>query len=139
MTLEEIRRITIVAMFSDDWLMERLVLKGGNELTVVYGISARTSLDIDFSIDGDFSEVDEAERRIGAALSRRFDLAGYTVFDYRFEKKPKLQRQDEAPRWGGYVAKFKIIETEQFRRLSSNVHELRKYAALTGPHQQRVF
>lgn len=35
--LERIKTLAIVAMFSDDDLMERLVLKGGNALDIVYG------------------------------------------------------------------------------------------------------
>ncbi|MGA2001426.1 MAG: nucleotidyl transferase AbiEii/AbiGii toxin family protein [Terriglobales bacterium] len=139
MTLAEIRKIAIISMFSDDWLMEKLVLKGGNALSLVYGISARTSLDLDFSIDGDFPEVREAHDRIEAALVRRFAAAGFTVFDFKFEQKPKLRGPDEAPRWGGYVAKFKIVETARFADLRTKIDELRKYAELTGPHQERVF
>ena len=45
--LDRIKRLAIVAMFSDDGLMEKLVLKGGNLLDLVYGISTRASLDVD--------------------------------------------------------------------------------------------
>jgi predicted nucleotidyltransferase component of viral defense system len=49
MDLEEVRRLTIIALFSDDELYEQIVLKGGNALNLVYGLSSRTSLDLDFS------------------------------------------------------------------------------------------
>jgi len=45
----DIRRTAIIAMFSDDVLMEQLVLKGGNALDLVHGLTALGSLDIDFS------------------------------------------------------------------------------------------
>ena len=48
MTFEEIRRITIIALFSDDELIDQLVLKGGNALRLIHKISSRTSLDLDF-------------------------------------------------------------------------------------------
>ena len=35
MDFDQIRRLTIVALFSDDELSERLVLKGGNALSLV--------------------------------------------------------------------------------------------------------
>ncbi len=38
MDLKDIRRLVIVALFSDDELMEKLVLKGGNALDVIYNI-----------------------------------------------------------------------------------------------------
>jgi predicted nucleotidyltransferase component of viral defense system len=57
--IDFVKRKTLVAMFSDDELMERLVLKGGNALDLVYGISTRASVDLDFSLDGEFSGIDE--------------------------------------------------------------------------------
>ena len=46
--IEKIKRLAIIAMFSDDDLMERLVLKGGNALDIVYEIGSRASMDLDF-------------------------------------------------------------------------------------------
>jgi hypothetical protein len=50
---ERIKRLVIIAMVSDDELLEKLVLKGGNLLDIAYGVSTRSSVDIDFSVDGD--------------------------------------------------------------------------------------
>ena len=50
MDFAEIRRLTIIALFADDELLRLLVLKGGNALTLVYKLSSRASLDLDFSI-----------------------------------------------------------------------------------------
>src|SRR5512146_1421142 len=58
MDLSDIRRLVIVAMFSDDVLFGRLVLKGGNAISLVYGYGTRGSLDVDFSIDGDFDDLE---------------------------------------------------------------------------------
>ena len=52
--LEEIKRLAIIAMFSDDVLMDTLVLKGGNALDIVYKIASRSSIDLDFSMEQDF-------------------------------------------------------------------------------------
>jgi len=46
----QIRRAAIAALFSDDVLTEYLVLKGGNALDLIYGITSRTSMDLDFSM-----------------------------------------------------------------------------------------
>ena len=64
MKFEEIRRLIITALFADDTLSEQLVLKGGNALTIVHKIGDRTSLDLDFSMAEDFSDLDAAKQRI---------------------------------------------------------------------------
>ena len=86
--LQRARTLVIVAMFSDDVLMRRLVLKGGNLMDLVYDISARSSLDVDFSIDGDFPDVEDLARRVEAALSSAFSEEGYVVFDVGFREAP---------------------------------------------------
>ena len=57
-----IRKIAIVALFADDFLFERLVLKGGNALGLALGMSSRTSLDLDFSIENDFDDLKDPLR-----------------------------------------------------------------------------
>jgi predicted nucleotidyltransferase component of viral defense system len=64
MDFAEVRRLTIVALFSDDLLFEQVVLKGGNALNLVYGLSPRTSLDLDFSLENDFADLDDTCNRI---------------------------------------------------------------------------
>ena len=66
----DIRRLAITAIFADDYLFERVVLKGGNALSLALGIGDRTSLDLDFSIENDFEDLPEAERHLKAALER---------------------------------------------------------------------
>src|SRR5258708_1408102 len=79
--LLEIRKLAIVAMFADDVLLQHLVLKGGNALDIVLGITGRTSVDLDFSIEGDFKDVNDIKRRAQKAIKDRFDSAGFEVFD----------------------------------------------------------
>jgi len=57
--LPRFEKLTIVALFSDDELFGQLVLKGGNALSLVYGLSSRSSLDLDFSIEKDFADLDD--------------------------------------------------------------------------------
>jgi len=72
MDFAAVRRLAIVALFSDDQLFEQIVLKGGNALRLVYGLSPRTSLDLDFSIEKDFGDVDDTRNRIFRAVKERF-------------------------------------------------------------------
>jgi predicted nucleotidyltransferase component of viral defense system len=91
MDFAEIRRLTIVALFSDDQLFEQLVLKGGNALSLVYGLSSRTSLDLDFSIEKDFADLDDTRKRIFRAVKERFSSAGFVVFDGKRQSNPSVQ------------------------------------------------
>lgn len=49
--LVAIRRIILTAVASDDYLVEQLVLKGGNAQELVHRIGSRASVDLDVSID----------------------------------------------------------------------------------------
>ena len=134
----EIRRLVIIAMFSDDSLYGQLVLKGGNAISLVYGLGKRSSLDVDFSIEGEFSDQEEIKGRIQRALTDRFDQAGYIIFDYRFELRPS-QGGEKNPRWGGYRVEFKLIEKTQYNKLTGEVESVRRNALVVGPAQQRTF
>lgn len=139
MTFEEIRRITIIALFSDDELIDQLVLKGGNALRLIHKISSRTSLDLDFSLATDFEDLDDARTRIFRALKDRFDSHGYVVFDEQLKRKPQLDGPDRRPWWGGYELKFKIIEKKKYRQLSNHPEKRSLDAQTVGPGQRRVF
>ena len=132
---EEVRRLTITALFSDDALFQQLVLKGGNAIALVHRLSARTSFDLDFSIEEDFDDIDEARRRCFSALKARFDSAGFVVFDEKMEAKPKLHGPDERPWWGGYELTFKLISKEKHERLKTRLNKMRISALVVGTSQ----
>ena len=136
--LADVRRLVIIAMFSDDVLFRKLVLKGGNAISLVYRYGARGSLDVDFSIEGEFEDTEDAAKRIARALTDRFDAAGFIVFDYEFGPRPVIAAADN-PKWGGYRMKFKIIERDKHRRFGGDPEAVRRNATVIGPAQQRVF
>ncbi len=135
----EIRRIAITAIFSDDFLFDRVVLKGGNALSLVLGLSKRTSLDLDFSIENDFDDLDGIRNRIQNALESRFLASGFIVFDFRFDSKPSVLKAGQSPRWGGYMASFKVIEKGKYEELKGNPDARRRDSLVIGPESQRVF
>lgn len=135
----EIRKIAITAIVSDDFLFEKVALKGGNALALALGLSDRTSLDLDFSIENDFEDLEDVQNRIFSALERRFDTAGYAVFDLKFEAKPATLREGQSPRWGGYMVTFKLMEKGKYLRLSNNIEAVRRQALVVGPEQGRTF
>ena len=135
MDLALVRRLAISAIFSDDLLFEQLVLKGGNALSLVHEVGSRTSLDVDLSMEADFCDLAEAQERAFQALERRFQSAGYALFDYRFLKRPR----DVNDRRGGYEINFKIIENSKRGLIGTDLTRAQREATVVGPSQQRVF
>lgn len=114
MEFRQIRELAIIGMFSDDALFDILVLKGGNALSLIHRIGARASLDLDFSMPGDFDDLGATRDRVFAVLKDRFGSAGYTVFDERLDPRPP----DRNTRWGGYIVEFKLIQTRALSRVN---------------------
>ena len=140
MDFATIRRTTIIALFSDDELAGILALKGGNALSLVHGITSRTSVDLDFSIAQDFPDFASAKERIFRVLKDRFDSAGYVVFDEKLTPKPRIFGEDLKPWWGGYELLFKLIRKDRYEELlGSRPDKLRIEAMETGPGRKRVF
>lgn len=137
--LAEIRRTAIAALFSDEVLTEYLVLKGGNALNLVYGITSRTSMDLDFGMAHDFEDLAEVSSRVSFALLDRFDAAGYIMFDYKFEVCPDLKGPDEKPWWGGYMISFKLIEREKYQLHQGDITKLRNNSLALGSVGKRTF
>ena len=115
------------------------MLKGGNALALIYGVSTRTSLDLDFSMNSDFPDVAEARGRIFKAIRNRFDALGFAVFDEKLEPKPRLSGEDAKPWWGGYELRFKIIDREKYEALKGRPDKLRIDAMVIGMNQERTF
>ena len=120
---DKIRKLVIVAICSDDYLLDRLVLKGGNALSLIHGIGLRTSLDVDFSMENDFEDVAEAERRLLDSLKHNFALNGLTIFDAKFRVKPKGAENDW---WGGYCVEFKLIEKDKAGAIGNELSRMRR-------------
>jgi hypothetical protein len=87
----------------------------------------------------DFTDLDDAQRRIFRALRDRFDAAGFVVFDETFEPKPSRQRPGQDPRWGGYLIEFKIISRGEYQKLRKDVEALRRGALVVSPGNKRRF
>lgn len=139
--LLRIRKTIIVAIASDDVLMELLVLKGGNALDIIYQLGERASLDLDFSMSGDFSsdaELAEIGRRLFGALRDRFDSIDLIVFDERLETRPKRHGGPGIDLWGGYNASFKLLPREHFYRLGGVAGTAPSGAVLAAMQRQSL-
>ena len=139
--LEQIRKYAIIAMFSDDDLMDMLVLKGGNVLDLIYGVAARSSIDIDLSMETEFDEknLDVIEAKIKKVLEDTFQEAGYIVFNIKFIETPQNVTPDLKDFWGGYEIEFKVIEKTKYPDLKNDIASLRRNALVVGPKNRKKF
>jgi predicted nucleotidyltransferase component of viral defense system len=133
------KRDVILALFANNDLMQQLVLKGGNLLDVVYGISTRPSRDIDFSICGEIDDLEGFRRTIETALCNWFEPKGYTIFDVNIREEPRNITADFRDFWGGYKVDFKIIDTETYRKLAADQDTLRVRAIPVVNDQGKKF
>ena len=120
------RSLIIKALFLNDSLADKLTLKGGSALDLVYNLTGRSSLDIDVALAEDFSSSDlfEIEGTLLKTLNDLFNEENYTVFDLTFTKRPKIESN---PRWGGYLVEFKIMEgIYSEEEISKNLEKYRR-------------
>jgi predicted nucleotidyltransferase component of viral defense system len=133
---EFIRRLTIQALSSDDELFESLVLKGGNLLSLVYGLNNRASSDLDYSLRGeiDSETMMRYQEKMRQNLEVIFRQNALEIFDYRFTEKPKTPLDPFlASFWGGYCLEFKAIEKARFDQMGGNHEALRRHALRMTP------
>lgn len=131
--LDKIKSLAVQAMFSDDQLLEDLVLKGGNAMALIHRLSSRASVDLDFSLEHDFSEGPEASfKRIEDVLKRTFRENGLEVFDVKMKQKPDGLTEDMADFWGGYGLEFKLISAALFAEHAADLQQLQRRAINVG-------
>lgn len=140
-TLDELRRRIIISLVSDDELMELLVLKGGNAIDLVHGLAGRASLDLDFSLPGDFPDPDllAMEDRFRALLERGLAEVGYTAIDVTLQPKPGKVTPDLKDFWGGYLLTFKVISIETFEMYAGDERSRRTRSEDIGSGHRKNF
>jgi len=129
-TIEKIKRLALISIFSNDYLMAHLVLKGGNAINMIYGFSGRASLDIDFSMSGEFAkeELPSITNRFKNTLKETFAMEDLSVFDIKFIEKPAEISDDMKEFWGGYSLTFKVTSKELADKHGDNIDLLRTTA-----------
>lgn len=139
--LDRIKRLALIAIFSDDELTERLVLKGGNALNFAYEVTTRASIDLDFSMAGCFAttELESIRNRIEQRLRQQLGPAGFTILEVVLFDQLKNVTPDLAEFWGGYGLQFQIIDTATFEAVGGDLNEARRRARPIGPRQRTRF
>ncbi len=129
---KRIKYLTLISLFSDNDLLDVLVLKGGTALEF-YDLDYRLSLDLDFSIEKEFDQdLTVIKEKVEKVLGNTFREAGYEVFDVKALEKPKQISPEMADFWGGYSIEFKIISAEQYVQFSKDIDSLRREAMVVG-------
>ena len=139
--VKTIRKIALLGIFSNDLLTERLFFKGGSALELIYKLTSRSSIDIDFSIEDDFdeNEIQKIKIALEEALHSRLKEEGYFLFDFSFTRRPETIRTGTPPFWGGYNVEFKIIEIKLAESLDYNIVKLRQRSLIATPSQGKKF
>ena len=121
-------------MFSDDELMSRLVLKGGNALDLIHRVGARASVDIDLSMESDFALRSEREFKIALRghCVKRSALKAIKSLTSDFRSSLRGLTADLADFWGGYSVEFKLIEINRYEEFKADVNALRRNAVQLG-------
>ena len=132
---ERIKQLTLVALFSDDELVNALVLKGGNALSLAHGLKSRASFDLDFSMAGRFepTNLDRIRARIEHRLKQTFAQEELVAFDIDLRPQPQTLSPDLEAFWGGYALEFKLIERTQYDDLQGDVEKMRRRAIAARP------
>ena len=129
--LETIKKTTIISLFSDDDLLDLLVLKGGNAMDIVHKVSSRASVDIDLSVDTNF-EYTTVWPKVEQAILDGFAAKGYLAFDIKMTIKPGKMPAELASFWGGYLVEFKLISRTRAAEIENNLETMRREAIKIG-------
>jgi predicted nucleotidyltransferase component of viral defense system len=134
-----VKRRTVVALFSNSHLRATLVLKGGNLLDIVFKVTERSSLDLDFSIESEFDNLEQIRSEFEAALKPVFEEEGYIVFDVQIQERPAKVSEDLKAFWGGYGVGFKLASFETYAAHGSSREDLRRNAVYFAELSSTVF
>ncbi len=139
--LNKIKSLALEAIFSDDTILENLVLKGGNALDIGLGISTRASIDLDFSMADDFESAGQFSERIRRALVDHFGRNKFVVFDFSFLSVPRGLENDPVlvEFWGGYRVEFKVISQQDYDKLNGELGKIRQQSAPIIPGGGKTF
>ena len=129
--LETIKKTTIISLFSDDDLLDLLVLKGGNAMDIVHKVSSRASVDIDLSVDKNFDYA-TVWPKVEMAIHDGFAEKGYLAFDIKMSIKPGKMPDELASFWGGYLVEFKLISLARAAEVGHHLDTMRREAIQLG-------
>jgi len=134
--LDTLRKLTVISLFTDNDFIDVFVLKGGNALSIAYGVNDRASMDLDFSMSEDFGmDIDIVNEKLSKALETTFAEEGFVTFDVKLYPTPGIVREEYESFWGGYTLEFKVISRDKYSTLKGDLEAIRKQAAVVDMQQ----
>jgi len=136
---DRIKIVAIKALFSDDYLLRKLVIKGGNAIELIHNIKSRSSIDVDISIENEFSDFKKVKKIITKNIKEEFLKEGFEVFDISFYEVPPVISENMKSFWGGYKLEFKIINKADYEKYKEDIEILRRNAQIIEDPNRRKF
>lgn len=136
--LQNIKKLAIIALFTDDDLMHDFVLKGGTALELAYDLNDRASIDIDVSMSNDF-DLDVISPKLKKIFIDTFELEGYYLFDFKMFMKPGKDNFKQGKFWGGYCIEFKVISQDKKDQLGDDIDTLRRHAEVIDSKNGKTY
>lgn len=136
MTIEEVIREAILAVFSSPHLRPMLFLKGGAALRLLEPGQPRLSLDIDFSTDTTIGDPESFFGEMATALQDHFFKLGLDAIDARHVRRPRRPRAGRDGFWGGWVFSFKLSPHSDADE--SLEKRIRQAMIPTGSHSSKI-
>ena len=135
----KIKKAVLISLVSDDILFNKLVLKGGTCLELAYKIHCRSSKDIDFSIDNEFSdkEIKQILKVLPTIFNQHFNKIGYYAFDFKIKNKPVHIPVDI--KMTGYNLSFKLVSADIQNEFQNDIYQLRNRALSLGQAGKKDF
>lgn len=113
MKIETVIEETLVAIYSEDIFNESLYLKGGQAMRFAEKSDLRLSTDIDFSIENKIEDPELFFKLLKECIYNHFDSINYHIFDFKFNRRPEIKKDNVPDFWGGWEVLFKLIENNK--------------------------
>ncbi len=111
--IDSVIETCLIAIYSNDVLNKKLYLKGGQALRIAYDQKTRLSADADFSMEVGIEEADPFFDLLRKSLYSEFSNKKFYLFDFKFTKKPKKNKDGAPDFWRGWEVEFKLITKDK--------------------------
>src|SRR5512139_2563698 len=109
MKIDEVITQTILAIYKNEELANRLFLKGGSAMRLFDKLTSRLSIDADFSLENTIDHEKQFFNAIKAKVKESFKKLKFDIIDFNWGRRPKNLSKDRPDWWGGWFCEFKLV------------------------------